>query len=144
MLGRIIGMFIIPFVFYFSIYPMITQEVNNAINCNTNYTGNGTLTDILNNQAQNQEPPGKTDSFGGGGSNHFGGYTGEVKHEDFTQKITIYKTKSSVFNPTCTELSESEKSLLSNMPMIFLISMIVTSFFIWRNLFSNFWGDESI
>jgi hypothetical protein len=144
MLGRIIGIFIIPFIFYFSIYPMITQEVNNAINCNANYTGNGTLTDILNNQAQNQEPAGKTDSFGGGGSNHFGGYTGEVKHEDFTEKITIYRTNSSIFNPTCTELSESEKSLLSNMPLIFLITMILTSLFMWGNFFHsyNLWGID--
>lgn len=140
MLGKIIALFIFPMIIYFTIYPMITQEVYNAVNCNSNYTGNGTIQELFN--QQQQAPPGETNSFGGAGGNyHYGGYDGEVTHKDFVSSHAVYQTNSSFFNPTCEQLTDSEKQLLSNLPLIFLISTALVGWFWYRNLFySSCWG----
>jgi hypothetical protein len=142
MIGRLLGIFLFPVIAYFTIYPMLTQEVNNAMLCNSNYTGNQTLFSYLQN---NPNPLGKTDSFGGaGGAPHFGGYNGEVVHKSFVPPV--YQTNSSFFNPDCEELTQDEKDILSKVPLIFMVGITLMGIFWYRHMFGYGgcfgWGDD--
>jgi hypothetical protein len=111
LLGKISFGFIV-ILMGITILPMITQEINNASNCNlTSSTGNFSY----------QEPIGSTDSFGGGGSGHFGGYDGTVK-----KSWTIVETnKSYIFNAGCKELSLTSQSLLKLISVFFILSILI-------------------
>jgi len=136
MLTRLILM-IIPLFIFWMIYPQITQEINN-IDCIPQ-----NLSDLFN-MTQQQADTGTTESFGGGGSNHFGGYTGEVKHKDFVSSHAVIQTNSSLFNPNCVPITESEsiKQLLSYAPWMLLFGWI----FISWHVFKHFWygWDEDV
>ena len=108
---------IIMIIIGISLYGSISQEVYNAINCN--YTNN------------NSEYYGKTDSFGGGGSEHFGGYDGKVKTKPFASNLAIIKTNSSVFNSDCKQIFEGSMSyiVMSMLPILFIIGVLFGAFF---------------
>ena len=131
MLGRWIVALIFPFIAYLTIYPILTQEVNNAIMCNSsNYTGNESLFTYLG----KENPIGKTGGFGGAGwNNHFGGYDGAVTHKEFIQPV--YYTNSSLLNPGCVELTENQKYLFTQIPMIFMIGLFLIGLFWVKNMY---------
>ena len=133
MIGRLITM-VIPLFIFWMIYPQITQEFNNIANY---IPQNATLVDIFN-VTRPQADTGVTESFGGGGSHHFGGYTGEVKHKDFVSSYAVIQTNSSLLNPDCVPIPESTRQLLSYAPWMFLFGWI----FISWHMFRNFWIDD--
>jgi len=141
MLGRLIMIFIIPMIVYFTIYPGLQQAANDIVNCNsTNYTfsGNNTLADIFHVQQTQSPPPGETQSFGGaGGDYRFGGYNGEVTHREFPTKPVVTTNKS---GEECYGLDESQKQLISMAPILLLISTGVVMYFMYRNFYWNFIG----
>jgi len=124
MLGNLIGGFIVVLVGVSLIGP-IAQELANATNCM-----DGSLNLSNNESIFLGTPEGFTDSFGGGGSNRFGGYDGEVKHKSFTEtlaKTSIYKTEKSFFNPDCTPLPEGStgRIMLRLVPGFFAVAVLL-------------------
>lgn len=117
MLTRLILM-IIPLFIFWMIYPQITQEINN-IDCIPQ-----NLSDLFN-MTQQQADTGTTESFGGGGSNHFGGYDGQIVHKSFLSQYSIIQTNSSVFNPDCEPLSPTAKQALGFVPLFFALGIIL-------------------
>jgi len=119
MLGNLIGGFIVILV-GFSLMGPIAQELNNVIDCNGSIMINGSLlpTGI---------PDGATDSFGGGGSNHFGGYDGTVKHSKFMDAVastSILKTNESIFNPDCVPITGALATLIGLVPVFFALGVL--------------------
>jgi len=111
MLGNLIGTFVVVLV-GLSLIPMIAQEVDNVVNCQLYFYENSTN--------MTGTPKGPTDSFGGGGSDyHFGGYDGKVAHKSFLSQYSIIQTNSSMLNPDCKPMSESAKTALGFIPIIF-------------------------
>lgn len=111
MLGRIISGFIVILIGIILV-GTISQEINNVFNCNsTNQTY--------------EQPTGATDSFGGGGSEHFGGYDGTVNHKPFLSNLAPIKTDKSLLNPDCTPLRGNAKTLLSLVPIFFAIAVLL-------------------
>ena len=118
MLGNLVGGFIVILIGSSLIGP-IAQELNNAMSCNY----------ILNNSMQiNGVPEGSTNSFGGGGSNHFGGYDGQVQHKTFLQDVagtSLYKTNSSFLNPDCIDLTGTVRgSVLQMVSLFFALGLL--------------------
>ena len=138
MIGKLIVIFIFPMIAYFTIYPMLVQEINNTLTCNTTYAGNvTTLFSFL----QQTSPNGQTESFGGAGGNyHFGGYNNELNHKSFVKPV--YSTNSSILNPECREFTEDEKAVLTKLPIIFLIGTMLIGIFWARRML--FWGYDDI
>ena len=133
MLGNIVGGFMVVFI-GFTLFPMISQELNNAMSCNsTNYTLNQTY----------EQPIGSTDSFGGGGVDaHFGGYDGEVK-KSWSSNLAIYKTNESILNPNCNELSGSTKTMIDLAKLMFIVAIVLMGFFLVFNAIRNSGLGES-
>ena len=116
MLGNIIGGFIVIMI-GFSLMGPIAQELNNALDCN------GTSMNI-----SIGIPDGATDSFGGGGSAHFGGYDGTVKHNKFVDAIastSLLKTNESVLNPDCVPIlpGSATATLIKIVPGFFALGI---------------------
>ena len=118
MLANLMGAFIIILI-GFSILPVISQEIDNIMNCNqtdVNVTGNFTVY---------QQPIGETNSFGGGGG-QFGGYTGTVT-KSWTSKLAIYKTNET-FTGAClnNDLNNATgRTLLKTVPLFFALAIVL-------------------
>lgn len=129
MLANLIGG-LIAVMIGIMLVPQITYQINLAINCNnTNFTIS---------ESEDLNKP--TDSFGGGGSEQFGGYTGEVKHKDFYQKVGDYaviKSNETEYNQDCVPLSKNAQALFKSVPVIFVIGVALTSIFIMYHSFRN-------
>ena len=95
----------------FALFGTISQEVDNALNCNL--TINGTI----------GKPLGSTDSFGGGGAGQFGGYDGEVR-KSWASNYALKKTNSSVINPDCKEISGSAETILGLVSVFFALAIM--------------------
>jgi len=114
MLGDIIGGAVVLFV-GFSLMGTISQELDNSF-CGANITSmNETL-----------EPNGATDSFGGGGATHFGGYDGTVKHDSWLSKLAPVKTdESTVFNgENCIVEGSWGSTMINIVPIFFALGIL--------------------
>lgn len=123
MLANIIGLFIVVFVGIGLIGP-IAQEINNAANCQIS---NSSFFNTINDSYD--IPTGSTGSFGGAGSSHFGGYTGEVKHNAFVDALastSMIKSDKSLLNPECTPITGAAASMLQLVPAFFSIVVLGT------------------
>jgi hypothetical protein len=122
MLANLMGGFIAILV-GLSLAGPIAQEINNAIDCQ-----NSTLINVLvSGNISTSQPQGSTGSFGGAGSNHFGGYTGEVKHNVFVDALastSMVKSDKSLLNPECTPITGAAATLLSIVTIFFTIGII--------------------
>ena len=118
MLANLIGGFVVILVGV-SLMGPIAQEINNAADCM-----DSNLSMMIN------APEGSTDSFGGAGSsNHFGGYTGEVKHNGFVDAIastSMVKSNKSILNPDCTPMAEGSwgRTMLQILPAFFALAIL--------------------
>lgn len=129
MLANLIGGFIIIFV-VITLFGTISQEVENAFNCNIS----------INNSEET--PIGETNSFGGGGSGQFGGYDGKV-HKSWTSSLSIIKTNQSIINPNCEQLSELSQSFLKTIPFVFLVLSLITGVgMIFKSTRSTGFGED--
>ena len=120
MIGNLIGGFVTILVGVSLIGP-IAQEINNVANCQASNFSIGSLS--------TESPEGITNSFGGGGANHFGGYDGEVKHNSFTETLastSIVKTNKSFINPDCIPLEEGTwgATMLKIVPAFFALGLL--------------------
>lgn len=113
MLGNIIGLVLVGLV-AFSLFGTLSQEIDNAINCNIT---NNSLT------IESESPLGSTDSFGGGGSGHFGGYDGTVK-KSWGSNLAPYKTNATIINKDCESIEGTFKILLSIIPLLFVVAIL--------------------
>lgn len=123
MLANLVGGIIVILIGV-SLVPMISQEITNAISCNSSSQDTNLTSDYF----------GSTDSFGGGGSEHFGGYDGKVSHKPFLSNLAIYKTDKSIINPNCRPLSESETTIIKIVPIFFMLTILGTAI-------ASFWGS---
>lgn len=120
MLGNLIGGFLVLLIGVSLIGP-IAQEINNAADC---------MDSNLSIAIASGSPEGSTDSFGGAGSsNHFGGYTGEVKHNRFVEAIastSMVKSNKSLLNPDCTPVPEGSwgRTMLQILPAFFALAVL--------------------
>ena len=117
MLGNLMGGFIVVLVGV-SLMGPIAQELNNAMYCNG--TNNSMIIGV---------PIGETDSFGGGGSAHFGGYDGTVKHNGFIDAVastSFIKTNESIINPNCEiiEPGSAKAVVIKLVPMFFILGVL--------------------
>lgn len=112
MLGNIIGGFMMILV-GMTLLTTISQEIDNSINCiqenNTN------------------EYYGSTNSFGGGGAEHFGGYDGEIKTRNFLSDLAPYQTDKSIINPNCEPITGMSKTVLKSTPYFFMFGIILAA-----------------
>jgi hypothetical protein len=122
MLANIISSFIVVLV-GFSLMGPIAQEINNAATCqmsNSTSIFSETVT-------SNEDPLGTTNSFGGGGSNHFGGYDGTVKHNKFIDAVastSMIKTNKSLLNPDCVPLTGAMATVAQLVPGFFALAIL--------------------
>jgi hypothetical protein len=117
MLANIVGIFIV-FVIGISLSGTVSQEIDNAINCNF------TVGSVNLSSSEYETPIGATDSFGGGGVGQFGGYDGEV-HKSWAPNLALIKTNSSAFNSDCVPIIGASATLLSLIPFIFIIAVVL-------------------
>ena len=118
MLANIIGGFITIMVGV-SLMGPIAQELNNLATCQFD---NSTLLNY-----SYSEPNGATDSFGGGGANHFGGYDGTVKHNGFMDTVastSVIKTNQSLLNPDCVPMTGYAATMLKFVPVFFALAVL--------------------
>jgi len=121
MLSKFIGGFIVIFIGV-QIAGMISQQVDLALNCNStnlNFTFS--------------QSSGATNSFGGGGSEHFGGYDGTISHKSFLSNTAIIQTNQSYFNPECKTIEGFSVTLIQIVPGFFVIASLISVIFIWYN-----------
>jgi hypothetical protein len=115
----------------------VAQELRNMV-CYNNT--NGSMISDAPSTILLQEPEGQTDSFGGAGSNRFGGYDNKVTHKSFTEKIastSIIKTDKSILNPDCVELDKTTTFFVDNFIWIYLLCfglILITS----NRMFSSY------
>ena len=119
MLANLIGGFVVILVGASLLGP-IAQEINNFTTCQES-----NLTILA-----SGIPDGATGSFGGAGSNHFGGYTGEVKHNVFIDAVastSIVKSNKSILNPDCVPIEGAKATLLQIVPIFFALGLLSTA-----------------
>ena len=119
MLGNLIGGFVVILVGA-SLMGPIAQEINNAADC---------MDSNLSIALASGSPEGSTDSFGGAGSNHFGGYDGKVKHNTFIDAVastSVVKTNKSILNPDCTPMAEGSwgRTIVQIVPGFFALAIL--------------------
>lgn len=115
MIGNLIGGFIVILIGV-SLMGPIAQEMSNIVNCNS------TLLNI-----STGDPQGSTDSFGGGGSNHFGGYDNTIAHKTFLQSVadtSLIKSDKSILNPDCEVLTGASATVLQIVPLFFALGVM--------------------
>ena len=118
MIGNLIGGFVAVLVGV-SLMGPIAQEISNAADCMDSNLSIAT-----------SAPEGSTDSFGGAGSNHFGGYDNTVKHNGFVDAIastSLVKSNKSLLNPDCTPMAEGSwgRTVLQIVPGFFALAVLV-------------------
>ena len=123
MLGNLIGGFV-AILIGISLLPMISQEINNAMSCNSTNSTNMSY----------QEPIGSTDSFGGGGG-QFGGYDGTV-HKSWTSNLVIYKTNQT-FTGLCLDAESPSAFVLKTVPVFFALAILLMGIAIAYNSLRN-------
>ena len=127
---------VMVFVFFMGYGAMgsMAQELKNAA-CDNSTIYNLTATTLF-----PSLPEGSTDSFGGAGSNRFGGYDGKVTHDSFLDKVastSLYKTNKSMLNPDCVPLDGVSLFITNN--FIYIYIGIFLCFIIFsKRLFFNF------
>ena len=77
-------------------------------------------------------PIGSTDSFGGGGGEHFGGYTGQVNHKDWS-KYSVIPGNQSILNPDCKPIEGASAAVLQMMPGFFALGILFIGIMIIYN-----------
>ena len=117
MLANLIGGFVVILVGV-SLMGPIAQEINNAADCMDS-----------NLSIVSGTPEGSTDSFGGAGSNHFGGYDNTVKHNGFVDAIastSLVKSNKSLLNPDCTPMAEGSwgRTIVQIVPGFFALAIL--------------------
>lgn len=140
MLANLIAGFMVLMV-GLTIVPMIFQEINNLSNC-----GSAPVTEVQE-TIPVESAPGATDSFGGGGAAHFGGYDGKLEHKSFTQEVASYsivKTDKSYFRPNCgmnvTSASQDlilTSTLFNFLPGLFALIILGTAIIMVAAAFRN-------
>ena len=117
MLGNFIGGFIVILV-GISLLGTISQEIDNSF-CGANIT--------IINMNDTLEPNGATDSFGGGGATHFGGYDGTVKHDSWLSNLAIVKTNESyIFNgEDCIDPNSYIGTIANMVPGFFAFGILI-------------------
>ena len=120
MLSNLIGGFVAILVGV-SLMGTIGQELNNAI-CGSN----GSIGLGAYNASYDNNPNGATDSFGGAGASHFGGYDGTVKHSNWMAALAPVKSDKSLFfnNETCIEPGSVGETMLNLVPIFFVIAIV--------------------
>ena len=130
MLANLIGCFVTIMIAVGLIGP-IAQEINNVANCQSSNISIGG--DVI--ELGSEQPKGATDSFGGGGSTHFGGYDNKVQHNSFVDTLastSIVKTNKSILNPDCIALEGTMLFIINNFTMICIIITLMSGFAVWR------------
>jgi len=119
MLANLIGGFVVILVGV-SLLGTISQEMNNAI-CPDNMTIDANVSAIT-----TDAPNGATDSFGGGGTSHFGGYDGTVKHENWFANLAPIKTNKSLFfnGDNCISVNGGGATILNLVPAFFALGIL--------------------
>jgi hypothetical protein len=125
MLANLIGGFIVILVGLSLVGP-IAQEINNIADCQVYNVSIDNETIVLTTDA----PIGSTGSFGGGGSSHFGGYDGTVKHNSFVDALastSFIKSDRSMLDPECKiyNASQAGATVLKLVPMFFAIAILL-------------------
>lgn len=125
LLGSLIGAFIMILV-VFTLLPIITQQLNALTFCNqSNQTDYNIIADT-----------GTTNSFGGGGTEHFGGYDGKVVHSDWMNKVgeySIIDTNKSIVG--CLPTGSASATVLGLIPGFFAIGILFIGIAItWNTL----------
>ena len=124
MIANFIGGFIVILIGVSLIGP-IAQELNNYSNCIiTNESS------FIPTTSSTEQPKGSTDSFGGGGATHFGGYDNQVKHNAFVDALastSIVKTDKSFLNPDCEPITGAASDILKLVPAFFGISVVLVA-----------------
>lgn len=120
MIGRMIGGFV-AITIGVSLCGTVANQINAAFDCNSTYMNSTNMT--------YEEPIGSTDSFGGGGAEHFGGYDGKVVHKDFSHAlgsmaIIQANETSPLLNPNCLALTRSQQTLLGLIPLFFCLGVL--------------------
>lgn len=108
----------------FSVVGPVDQELKN-VNCFDNSTS---FLLQLNPNISYSEPEGYTNSFGGAGSNRFGGYNNKVTHDPFLNtiaKTSMIKTNESLMNPNCVPLDSITLFFLDNFTIIFISITVI-------------------
>lgn len=127
-----------------SIIGPVAQELKNAA-CSSNESIPFLLTVPAPSTDISSIPPeGTTDSFGGAGSNRFGGYDGKVKHSSFLDAVastSIVKTDKSVLNPDCAQLDPMMLFIIDNFTIIFISLLLLSGFGMWRMSASTLGGE---
>lgn len=131
MLSQFISGFIVIMI-GITLVPMISNQIDMATHCNS------TIQNVSNDPYY-----GKTDSFGGGGSEHFGGYDGNVSHKSFLAKADFItgNSNSSIVGCIWQDGSVSNEwavALMNIVPGFFAICIIVTAIVIFYNSFKTF------
>lgn len=111
MVGNLIGG-VIAILIGISLFGTISQEMHNVMNC------------IPSNITNGSQYYGETNSFGGGGSEHFGGYDGEVRTRNFMAELAPYKTEKSILNPDCKKVTGATKTMLTILPWFFALAIL--------------------
>ena len=97
-----------------SLVGTISQQIDNALNCNQTII-------------QNDSYYGKTDSFGGAGTEHFGGYDGTLVHKSFLSNLNVLPDNGkSVLNPDCTPVPEGSyiRYIATLLPICFILAIL--------------------
>jgi len=118
LIGSIISGFVVILVGV-TLIPLVTQQLNSLTFCNqTNVSINTTIPEAN---------TGATNSFGGGGTEHFGGYDGKVVHSDWMNKVGGYSiTNKSIAGCIPNTLNTGfSKTLLNLIPIIFALAILL-------------------
>lgn len=127
MLANLIGGFIVIMIGV-TLLPVITQQLDLAMSCNSSVYVNAT--------PSTQAPNGPTGSFGGAGTDyHFGGYDGEVKHKSFLSDYSVIQTNQSYIGCFNGFGDGPAATMLSMVPIFFIVAIVGVGLFQMYNAF---------
>ena len=128
LLGNIIGTFVVIIV-GITLASTVANQITNLTFCNQTNQTNGT--NII-----SEADTGATNSFGGGGTEHFGGYDGKVVHANWLGKvggISPVKSNQSIIGCLPLDPNSTSASVLGLLPAFFIVSLLLISFMVLRN-----------
>ena len=124
MLGNLIGGIIVIFVGV-SLIGIVSQEMQNAF-CGSKQSSSlfETIAD-----SSDEAPIGSTDSFGGGGAEHFGGYDGKVEHKNWLANLAPIKSDESMFfsGENCIDANSAAGAMLNFLPLFFGLAIAIAA-----------------